>query len=238
MAGQKRTVAKKSLAARNTAKTSRSSRASQSTKTTTPVMSSTSTKSYLKNPRLWVGVGVVVLALVLYFYKGLFIAAMVNGQPISRLAVIHSLEQQNGKQALGNLIVQNLVLQEAQKRNVTVGQSEIDAEVAKIEATLKGQGVTLADALAARGLTRADLDEQIKLQKLLDKMVGSSVKVTDDDVNAYIDKNRDSLPQDLSDADLQKQVRTQLEQDAVQSKTQAFVADLQKKAKVTYFVGY
>lgn len=215
--------------------------ASQSKTTVQSVSSVQSTNqasAYMRNPRLWVGAAVVVLAVLVYVYKGLFVAAVVNGQPISRLEVVGQLEKQNGKQALSNLVIQVLVMQEAQKRNISVSQSDVDGEIKKIDDQLKGQGVTLQDALAARGMTQKDLTDQIKLQKLLDKMVGATVKVTDDDIQAYIDKNQDSLPQDVSDEDLRKQVRTQLEQQQLQDKTQTFVADLQKKAKVTYFVGY
>lgn len=228
----KKTVKKKAVAAKVTS-------AQKTTKTVLPVQSTTPVAaSYVKNPRLWVGVAVVVLAVLLYAYKGLFVAAMVNGQPVSRLSVISQLEKQGGKQALSNVITEDLVMQEAQKRHITVSQSDIDGQIKKIEDSLKGQGVTLDDALAARGLTRQDLVDQIKLQGLLDKMVGTNVKVTDDDVQAYIDKNQDSLPKDLSDDDLKKQVRQQLEQQQLQDKTQAFLSDLQKKASIQYFVSY
>lgn len=193
---------------------------------------------YARNPRLWVGAAVVVLAILTFLYKGFFVAALVNGQPISRLSVVNQLEKQTGKQVLGNLIVETLVMQEAKKRHITVSQSDIETEIKNISNQLKGQGSTLQDALAARGLTQADLVDQIKLQKVLDKMVGTSVKVSDSDVQAYIDKNQTTLPQGLSDADLRTQVMQQLQQQQLQEKTQAFVADLQKKAKITYFVNY
>lgn len=193
---------------------------------------------YVKNPRLWVGAAVVVVAILLYVYKGLFIAATVNGQPISRLAVVSQLEQQGGKQELDTLIAENLVLQEAKKRNITIPQSQINGEVATIENQLKGQGTTLDAALAARGMSRNDLVQQMEIQDLLNKMVGSSVTVTDAQIQSYIDQNKDSLPQGLSGADLKAQVKSQLEQQELQSKTQAFLANLQKNAKVTYFVNY
>lgn len=195
-------------------------------------------RTYVKNPRLWVGVAVVIIAVLLYLYKGLFVAAVVNGQPIARISVVNQLEQQNGKQVLNNLIAESLVKQEAQKRKIVVSQAEVDSDVKKIEDTLKKQGTTLDAALAARGLTRSQLEDQIKLQKMLDKMVGTTVKVSDADVQAYIDKNQDNLPTNMTDEELKAQVKQQLEQQQIQTKTQAFLADLQKKAQVQYFVNY
>lgn len=195
-------------------------------------------RTYARNPRLWVGVGVVVIVVLLFLFKGLFIAATVNGQPISRLSVVSQLEKQNGKQALSGLVVQTLVKQEAQKRHISVTQSDIDAQIKKIEDQLKGQGVTLDDALASQGMTRADLNDQLQLQTLVEKMVGTTSAVSDADVQKYIDDNKSSLPTNLSDSQLQAQVRSQLAQQNMQQEEQTFIANLQKQAKITYFVNY
>jgi len=197
-----------------------------------------SSRPVLKNPRFWVGALVIVLAIFAFLFKGLFIAAIVNGQPISRLSVVSALEHQSGKQALSSLISEDLILQEANRRHINVSQSDIDSDIKKIETTLKSQGVTLDQALLARGLTRNDLVLQIKVQKLLTKIVGQNVKVTADDISSYIDKNKDTLPQDLSDDQLRSQVKQQLEQQQLQDKTQTLIADLQKKASIQYFVNY
>lgn len=206
--------------------------------TSQPVTATTTVITNARNPRLWIGLVIVVVAIVAFAFKGLFVAAVVNGQPISRIAVIQQLEKQNGKQAVSSLVTQTLITQEAEKKHVTVNQSEVNADLKKIDDALKAQGQSLDVALSARGLSKQDLIEQITLQKLIEKMVGKSVKVTDDDVQKYIETNQDTLPKDLSEEELKKQVKQQLEQQQLQEKTQSFVADLQKKAKISYFVSY
>jgi len=67
-----------------------------------------------------IGLLVVVLVVAAFLLKGLFIAALVNGQPISRFTVISELEKQSGKQALTSLVNQTLIFQEAKKKNITV----------------------------------------------------------------------------------------------------------------------
>ncbi|HEX7042949.1 MAG TPA: SurA N-terminal domain-containing protein [Patescibacteria group bacterium] len=195
-------------------------------------------KANTRNPRLWIGLAIVIVAILAFSFKGLFVAAVVNGQPISRLSVVEQLEKQNGKQQLDSMVTQTLITQEAQKRKVTVTQKDIDTDLTQIDEALKKQGQSLDTALAARGLSKQDLIDQIRLQKLVEKMVGSDVKVTDADVQKYIDDNKDNLPTDLSDDQLKSQVKQQLEQQQLQDKTQAFVANLQKNAKVSYFVSY
>src|SRR3990167_8103091 len=55
-----------------------------------------------------IGVIIVVGALA-YRYKGLLVAATVNGSPISRFSVIEELEKKSGKATLDALIIQKLI---------------------------------------------------------------------------------------------------------------------------------
>jgi len=100
--------------------------------------------------------------------------ATVNGQPISRLTLIREMEKSSGKQVLEGLIGKTLILQEAKKQNIFVGKEDIDQEMAKIEENFKNQGQDLNQLLAFQGMTRADLEEQIQLQKTAEKLAGST----------------------------------------------------------------
>ena len=50
----------------------------------------------LRQPKVLIGLIVVILIVAAFLLKGLFIAALVNGEPISRLIVISELEKQSG----------------------------------------------------------------------------------------------------------------------------------------------
>lgn len=191
----------------------------------------------IKNPRVFIPLIILVLLFLAFLLKGLFIAALVNGQPISRLSVISQLEKQSGKDTLNQIVTQVLVQQEASKKNINVSQQDVDGQISKIEAQLKTQGVTLDQALSSRGMTRADLSGQIRLQLELQKLVGP-VKVTDAQVTSYITANKDQMPQGLSDDQIKAQATQQVEQQMVQQKEQALVQQLQKDAKISYFVSY
>lgn len=182
-------------------------------------------------------IAIIVIAL-LYYYRSFFVAAVVNGQPISRFSVIQQLEKQNGKKTLDNLVTKTLVLQAMEKKNITVSDAEVKQEVAKIESALTKQEQTLDSALAAQGLTRTDLMEQIKIQKMVEKLFGPEIKVTDAEVDKYIEDNKEALPQGTDQAQLKAQVRKQLEQQKLTEKFQAWVAGLQKDAKIEYFVKF
>lgn len=180
---------------------------------------------------------ILVVAALVYGLRSFIVAATVNGQPITRLAVVKDAEKQAGKQALDNLVRNTLIEQEAKKQKVTVTDKEIDDEIKKAEESLAKQGRKMDDVLALQGLTRQDLRKLIRLDKLVTKMVGKVV-VTDKDVNDYIDKNKDTLPVGQTDEQLRKTVKDQLTQQALSTKVQAWLAELQKKAKIQYFVQY
>ncbi|HVF69536.1 MAG TPA: SurA N-terminal domain-containing protein [Xanthomonadales bacterium] len=179
-----------------------------------------------------------VLAALIVRYKGVFVAAVVNGQPISRVAVIKETEKQAGKQTINNLVRNSLIEQEAKKQNVTVSDKEIDEEIKKVETTLSKSGQKMDQVLALQGLTKEDLKKLIRLDKLVSKMVGKDIKVTDADINSYIEKNSESLPADQTEEQLRKSVSDNLRQQKLNEKVQQWLAELQKKAKIQYFVQY
>lgn len=190
--------------------------------------------------KLYVVLIILVVALIAlaFKYRGVFVAATVNGQPISRLSVVKESEKQSGKQIINNLVRNNLIEQEAKKQNVTITDQEIDTEIKKVEDNLKKSGQKLEQVLSVQGLTKEDLRKLIRLDKLVGKMVGKDVKITDKQITDYIDKNKESLPQNQTEAQIKTTVAAQLKQQELNTKVQAWLANLQSKAKIQYFVQY
>ena len=80
---------------------------------------------------------IIIVGALAYRYKGLLIAAMVDGSFISRFSVIEELEKKSGKATLDALIIQKLIETEAQKKGVTVSDNDVNAEIKKIEDQVK-----------------------------------------------------------------------------------------------------
>ncbi len=182
-------------------------------------------------------VAALLVAMFLYL-KGLFLAALVNGSAITRLSVIQRLEKTAGKQTLDALITKELILQEAGKRKITISDQEIDKEISRIEANVKRQGGTLDQALAAQGMSRVDFREQVKLQKILEKMFSEQLKVTEKEIDQFIETNKNNLPQAQDPSVIREQVRQQLQQNKLGQKVQELIDKLRKSAKINYFVNY
>jgi len=194
----------------------------------------------LKNKKISGGIGLAIIVIILLavLFKSVFIAAVVNGEPISRLSVVTALEKQSGKTTLDNLITKKLILQEAKKRNITVTQNDIDSEIKKITANLQTQGSTLDQALVSQGMTMSDLNDEIRVQIAVNKIVGTDVSVTEKEIDDFVAANKAQMTAGMTDAQFREQATGQLKQQKLQTKIQEFIKNLQDKAKIIRLVSY
>lgn len=192
----------------------------------------------LKNPKVFIPLIIILLAIVLFLLRSWFVVAIVNGQPITRYSFNQQLESKDGKDVLNSMITQTLIFQEASKQHVSVSDAEVNSSLKNISDQLSKQGQTLDEALALRGMTKSDFVAQVKIQKIVEKLLGKNIIVTDADIQDYMDKNKDSLPTDVDEATLKQQIKDQLTQQKLSEKAQVWLQDLQKKAKIQYFVNF
>lgn len=194
-----------------------------------------------KSKRLLIisGAIIIVIALGLFFAKELFIAATVNGSPISRFSVISELEKQSGKQALESLVQKKLIETEIKKKGISVTEEEVNDEIKKIEAQVASQGGTLEAALAQQGMTEEQLREQIIIQKKLEKLLADKIPpVSDAEIDAYIKGGGLTTPKGVTLEDFRKELSGELKQQKFQQEAQKWVSDLTANAKIKYYVNY
>lgn len=187
------------------------------------------------NPTSLIIVLVVLgVVLALYLLRDQYLVAIVNNRPITRLAVLEELEKvkrQDVSDVVNTMIDKQLIFAEAKKRNITVSDDEVNKEINKIEANLKQYGQTLDSQLSAYGLTLEGLKENIRLQKYVEKMIGT-VNVTDKEVQDYLQKNKDMLPQDQDEAKVKESVKQQLQSQKMEQKYQELITKLRKEADI------
>lgn len=164
-----------------------------------------------------------------YINRNQIIVASVNGETITRLALIRELEKQAGKQALDTLITQKLVEQQAQKQGIVIVAADIDQQLETIEQNVASQGVTLEEALAFQGITLEELKEQVRVQLVLERLVADRVVVSDAEVDQYIESNGLS---EEDNPDVRTQVREQLIQQRVLSESQVLIQDMIQSSEI------
>lgn len=192
----------------------------------------------VKTRKFLVPLVIIVLAVALYFLKGQLIAATVNGEPISRLALIKELEKQEGAKTLDSLITQTLILQEAKKQKIIISDDELGEEIKKLEESFTKQGQNLNQLLEVQGVSQNELRKQIRLQKIVEKLAGKDIQVSEQEINDYLEKNKNLLPKDAKPEDLKLQAKEQLEQEKLNSQIQSLIQSLRQSAKINYFLRF
>lgn len=181
---------------------------------------------------------IVVVAVAVYFGKGLLIAATVNGQPVSRLSIIKDLEKQSGKAALDAVVTRMLVGQEAKKKNVVASDKDIDAEIAKIRKQFSDQGQNLDALLSTQGLTQEKFRDEVRIQILVTKLLGDQGKVTEKEFNDFMAQNAELIKDEKDQNAAKAGLRAQMEQQKLAQKYQEWITNVKKTAKINTFVGY
>ncbi len=220
----------KKAAAVTTAKVTSAPTASK----TSFMMPSSMTPSKLDAKKLIKPLILLIILGVAYLLKDEVIVASVNGKPITRFALIQSLEQQSASTVLENLTLQMLVQQELKKAGIVVTSEELDQELTKIEEQLSAQGQNLDDLLKAQGLTRAQVKEQLALSKGLEKLLADKVTVSEEEITKYFEDNKEFMG-DVKLEDVRADIEAQVRQEKLSTEQQKWFAEISKNADIKYY---
>lgn len=172
-----------------------------------------------------------IIALVYTYYR-FGIVATVNGVPISRTAYLRNLEKLDKKQTIKQMVNEALVFQEAAKKGISIDKSVIDTEIATIEAQVKVQGETLEAALAAEGMTKADLEDQIRIQKFVEKLANPNTDITQTQIDDFVKSNKASFPSTYTKEQLEAAAKEQLISQAKNTAINTWFTELEKSAQI------
>ncbi|KRW91089.1 peptidylprolyl isomerase [Alicyclobacillus tengchongensis] len=206
----------------------------------------------MKNARKWISpaIGAAAGAVIVggvwfgtYIVHGSgSVIAMVGGKPITRSALLAETQAYAGASMLEELISNQLIQDAAAKKNITATQSEINQQLAALEAQ---NGITsdseLTSVLAQNHMTKAQLLDQIRVSVLEQKLAESKVNVTDEEIQNYYKQNKSSfaVPETRALSDIvvaTKAKAEQIENDLRQGKSfaqlaKAYSTDSSTKAK-------
>jgi foldase protein PrsA len=114
--------------------------------------------------------------------------ATVNGQPISESAFNTKLEGTPlARTVLQQMVQDALIDQYAKNNNITATDAEINAREDQIKQNFPAG--SWDEMLKSRNLTEDDVHAALREQLILDKALGSQVKVTPAQIKDYFDKN-------------------------------------------------
>ena len=136
------------------------------------------------------------------------VVAKVNGAPIAKGDLIKVADQYHAqapampetaefyRKVLDQLIANELLLQEAKAAGVTATEDEVNKQLGELKGRFPSPE-KYQEELKKNGLTEAELVKQTRetmmVQKFVETKVINDVKVSDQDVKAFYDKNPDKL---------------------------------------------
>jgi peptidyl-prolyl cis-trans isomerase C len=142
------------------------------------------------------------------------VVAKVNGQEIKKDELVKSVQQMQGRMAemgrgevadaafyrhvLDRMIGQRLLEQEAKTAGVTATDDEVKGQIDKLKHQFKSEE-DFKKELAREGMSEAQLMDEARkgftLQKFIETRIASQVKVSDEQVQAFYNQNKDKLQQ-------------------------------------------
>jgi foldase protein PrsA len=142
------------------------------------------------------------------------VIATVNGAKITSADITKKLWWQYSAQSLSELIDEKLLMEEAARLKVPYDAKEADKRFETLSAGYKDKS-EFENSLKAVGWTGADVKELIKRQLLIKATViaAKNVKVTDADVKAFFEQNKEKLGKPANFKLLQIYVGTKAEAD-------------------------
>ena len=195
-------------------------------------------KCCCKNAKNCINMHIIFLVIIIGVIIGLYYkygnVAVVNGKGISRITYIKKLEKNDSKQLLEQMITENLIWGEANKKGIKIDKSVIDEEIKKIEEQIISQGQTLELALSSRGMSRKDLEDQISLQKIVERLSATETQITQAQIDEFLKTNKDQLPAKSTKDELQKIAKDELERQASEDAITAWLEKIKKEAKIIY----
>lgn len=188
----------------------------------------------LKSSKTRVLILIVAVILLLAIYKkNWFIAAVVNGMPVTNLELQLKLNQQFRTQTLNQMINEKIIISEAAKAGAIPTDGEINQKISQLEANVGGKDM-LDNLLAQQGQTRQTLRDQIRVQLAITKLYDKEATVSADEVTKFIDQNKAQLKATDS-AGQQKEAEDTLKQQKLSQIFSQKFQDLRQKAKIQIF---
>ncbi len=179
-------------------------------------------KNFLKNNLTYILFVVIIIniAVILIMSFGpKDTVAKINGEKITKDELYQAMVKNYGAETLDSMISERIVEMEAAKQKITITDQEIQEELNPLIESTGGQEA-FEQQLALSGVSLDDLKKDIVSYLKTVKLLEPQVKITDEEISAYFEKNKDSLAQEeqveashilVADEATAKDVKQQLE---------------------------
>lgn len=157
--------------------------------------------------------------------------ARVNGETITKEELYQRLEKRAGKQILDEMITEKLILQEAAKNKIKITDKEIKSKLADMKTRMGGEKSFNAQ-LKQSGYTLEDINKQVEIQTIVEKLLGKNVKITESEIKKFYDDNKEIRFKDKKLKEVRGQIIEALKQAKYEQELPKWIESLKKKSKI------
>jgi len=90
--------------------------------------------------------------------------------------------------------------------------------------------------LSLQGNSNDELKERMRIQKIIEKIVGQDIQITDEEMETYLEENKEFIPQDGDLEEVKAGIKDQLTQQKLNEKIQSWLKSLNENADIKYFL--
>jgi hypothetical protein len=145
-------------------------------------------------------VGMIFLVIATFSLIDLFVQylnndysiAVVNGARVPKSQYVKKLESTYGTSVALQLIEEEIIKQEAKEADIKISQDEINIQIEDIKSRIGGDEA-FEQALEANNLSLKDLEDNIRINLQLQKIIEPTLEYTDDDIKVFFDQYSDVL---------------------------------------------
>jgi foldase protein PrsA len=137
---------------------------------------------------------VAAIAVFIFLSTRSDVVAKVGEQSVTKDDLYTFFVNQNGEAAVDSLITKSIVDQEVEKEKVSISDEEVEKELDELITQYGGED-TFNQTLASSGLTMEDVEEDVKVNLQIEKLLESKIEITEEEMQTYFDENKDSFAQ-------------------------------------------
>lgn len=140
-------------------------------------------------------ISVVLTGLIVWYIAGPLngTVAVVNGRVITKKMMYEEMNKRVGAETLQAIVDDTLVMQEAALKNLKLTDEELKAEMDRIILDQYGSEESFQQLLQYYGLTRKQVEDNSRPYLTARKVILAGLSITDDDLRAYFENNRDDF---------------------------------------------
>ena len=177
---------------------------------------------------------IILIGLLTYKLGPKLVPAVVDNRLVTRFELWSRLEKSYGAQALDDMVNEKILDRAIAKSGVKVDQDKLDDQIKALEKQFEATG-GLEEALKQRGLSRKDLEGQIRTQLAVEILLADKINPSESDVKAQFEGGATTIYKDKSFDNAKAGIAEELKQAKLRDEFLVWFAEIKKNAKVKNF---